>query len=190
MRKLLLIFAAIGLMAGFSGKVRAQDTNTAGQYIDYTLPSIHILNLQNVITAPVLTFAAPATAGAKIADVTNTLTWINVTSIITATKVKKIQVARTGTIPTGTTLTVAALVPTSGGGGVFGTTAGTITLNTSGSQDLVTAIGSCWTDTGVGKGYQLTYTWSVDAAYSLGLVAAASSSTVLVTYTITEVAGS
>ena len=188
MKNSIVILAVAALIAGFSGKTMAQDNGTAGHAINYTLPSMHIMNLQNTVAKPVLTFLAPATAGAKIAAVTNELSWINVTSIITTGKTKTIQVSRTGTIPAGTTLTVIAAAASANGNGSFGTPVGTaVDVTTTGTgQDLITGIGSCWTDAGVGMGYKLTYNWSVDAAYATGLVAAASATAVTLTYTISE----
>jgi hypothetical protein len=189
MKKLLLFFAVIGLMAGYSGKVMAQDDN-AGEFIDFTLGSTQILDLNRTTPAlPTLAFQTPTSAGLNFTPVEDAITFINITSVISATGyTKKIATTVTGTVPAGTILTVVATAATSDGGGTKGTIVSTpVDLSILTTQDLITGIGSCWTGDGTGRGYKLTYNWSVKPLMP-SLIAVDNNDVVKVTYTISEVA--
>lgn len=181
MKKGLLYLGMIVVVMGFAtGNVNAQDTNEAGEAVNYTLPAMKILDVEGV--APTLTFVAPSESGTAIADVTSNTSWINYTSIVATATTNKVSVAITGTVPAGTTLKVVAAAHAGTGDGTYGTPASAVTLSTT-AQDLITAIGSCYTGTGNTNGHQLTYTWSVNPA-SYATVVAATGSAINATYTI------
>lgn len=185
MKKLAFYLGMMVVSMGlFTTNVIAQtDTDEAGEAITYTLPAMRILDLEG--TPPTLTFDVPDEAGTAIADATSNSSWINYTSIIETGATNKVTVALTaGTVPTGTTLTVAAAADAGLGDGTVGISAGTVTLGTT-AADLITAIGSCYTGTGNTNGHQLTYTWSVDADAYASVVSHATASDITATYTIT-----
>jgi len=194
MRKLLLIFAAIGLMAGFAGKVMAQDTNTQDQVITFTLPTVTLLGVENGAAPPVFLFAAPSDAGDTIAAQTDVASWINVTSILSDAGHHKIVTVGMGTsdvVPAGTFLDLETKGHVSGGAsGAWGTAAGKKNLNgvlASAPLTIIDNIGSGYTGTGVNLGYQLKYTWRINPAFPVGLVSL-TAHTITLTYTISEVA--
>jgi len=182
MKKLAFLLGLFVVTMGlFTTNVVAQDTNADTDVVSYELPAMAILDVEG--TAPTLTFAAPSEAGLAVDDVTSALSSINYTSIIATGSTNKVTASiTTGAVPTGTTLTVVAGADQAAGDGTVGTAASALTLSGS-AQDLVTAIGSCYTGNGFSGGHVLTYTWSVDAdAYATVATANASRT---VTYTIT-----
>ena len=183
MKKVMLYLGMVVVCLGlFAPNVFAQDTGEAGQAVSYDMPAMKILALKG--SAPSLTFVAPANAGAAIAAVTNDSTWINYTSVVDSTSAtNKVTVAISGTVPVGTTLTVAAASDAGAGNGTVGSPAGTVTLSST-AQDLITSIGSCYTGDGDGSGHQLTYTWSANSDDYADIVAG-SGSDITATYTIT-----
>ena len=184
MKKLAFYLGMMVVSMGlFTTNVIAQDTSEAGEAITYSLPAMRILDVEG--TAPTLSIVAPDEAGTAIADATSNTSWINYTSVIETGTTNKVTVALTGaTVPAGTTLKVVAAVDAGLGDGSLGTPADEVTLSTT-AQDLITAIGSCYTGDGSSSGHQLTYTWSVDAADYANIVATASASDITATYTIT-----
>lgn len=181
MKRLAFLFGFLILTVGLFNNVMAQDDADADEVVTYTLPAMAILDVEG--TAPTLSFAAPSEAGAAVADVTSNGSWINYTSIIATGSTNKVTAAITsGAVPTSTTLKVVAAADAAAGDGTVGTPAAELTLSGTG-QDLVTAIGSCYTGDGSSAGHNLTYTWSVDADGYASVATANSSLTV--TYTIT-----
>ncbi|MEI7523343.1 MAG: hypothetical protein WCJ95_03390 [Mariniphaga sp.] len=175
MKKFLFMLAVAGLMAGFSGKSAAQDTNTADDALSLTLPEIKVLDLPtNGIT---LLFVAPE-AGSPVAAVKDT-SFINYTSIQT-TSTHKITVALDSDVPSGTTLNlVAEAHEGTGGGSGYGTMAAEAAISHT-ARDLITAIPSCWTGDGPENGSKLIYTWSINSGYT----AVASTGSRTATYTM------
>ncbi len=181
MKKGLLYLGMMAVMMGLvTTNAMAQDTYEAGEAVSYSLPAMRILDLEGV--APTLTFVAPIQAGAAIADVTSSTSWINYTSIIESLATNKVSVAITGTVPAGTTLKVVAAAHAGTGDGTYGTPTAAVTLSAT-AQNLITTIGSCYTGDGNTNGHQLTYTWSVNPASYASVVAAAGTG-ITATYTI------
>lgn len=148
----------------------------------YNLPVMSILDIEG--SAPSLTLATSGEAGTALNSASSNNSWINYTSIIQSGSTYKITAAITGgTVPTGTELKTTAATYNGAGNGTFGVPTNEITL-VSFAQDLVTGIGSSYTNDGVGNGHRLTYNWSiVNGSYES--LEATSGSDIVVTYTIT-----
>lgn len=180
MKKLgLLVTMMVGAFCLFTTNIMGQATT--GDVVTYEIPAM--ANIAIAGTAPSLTFTAPA-SGAPVAAVISDASWINYTSVVGSSSTNKISVAiSSGTLPVSTTLKVTAAADASGGDGAIGTASSTLTL-TEAPQDIITAIGSCYTGVGDTKGHQLSYEWSVDATGYASLETAASASDITITYTI------
>jgi len=181
MKKIVTFGTMLAAFILISINVRTQDSNEANETINYSMPAMRVLDLEG--TAPSLTFVAPTEGGTNIADATANSSWINYTSIVSSGVTNKITVSISGNaVPDGTQLKVEAAEYTGNGDGTFGTPSGQIILSSS-AQELITAIGSCYTGTGNTNGHQLTYTWSIEPDGYASL-AAGGSSGITATYTI------
>ncbi len=183
MKKIVLIFSAVVMMVGISANLMAQDTHEAGDVFTYELDAMRIMDIEG--TAPSLNLIKPDEAGEAVPDVSTDLSWINYTSIIDNGATNKITatLGGTGTMPTFTTLKVLAAADASGGDGNVGTASSQLSLTES-AQDIITAIGSCWTGTGNTAGHKLTYTWGIDAGEYADAESISSSNDITVLYTI------
>ena len=123
--------------------------------------------------APVSLSLAPLTAGAAITSVSNSDLFVKISSIVPGGTDREITARiSSGTVPTGTTLTlVSAPCTTTNSGGVLGTPVATpITLSAI-DQDLVLFIATCYTGTGYNDGYQMTFSLIPDnLAANYGLI--------------------
>jgi hypothetical protein len=158
--------------------------NTITQSFTIVVPQVMLVNAvdasgsPNAITLEMTTSAA----GSKLQNATGT-TYAQVSSIIAPGQNLRIQ-ASYDQIPVGTTLQVTGALPSGGnGGGVFGNS-NTITLSTT-AQDLITGIGSCYTNTGPGDGYKLNWQLSTGSLGTYSSIAATSGFSTTVTLTIT-----
>jgi hypothetical protein len=183
MKKVILIFAAIAMIASLSTKLMAQDTHEAGDDVTYQLDAMRILDIEG--TAPSLHLIKPTEAGAAVPDVTSDLSWINYTSIIETGTTNRVTVVLTKVPPTFTTLKVVAASHAGTGNGTYGLASGELTLaSASEAQDIITGIGSCWTGDGNTNGHKLTYTWGITPGSYADAVSVASASDITATYTI------
>ena len=181
MKKLFLLTAAICLTAIFTGNVSAQDPDNAGDVVTYQLDAMRILDIEG--TAPALHLIKPNEAGAAVPDVTSELSWINYTSVVASEVTNKITVSLNKVPSTFTTLKVVAASHAGTGNGTYGTPSVERTLSTE-AQDIITAIGSCWTGTGNTNGHKLTYTWGITSGSYANAISVASAADVTATYTI------
>jgi len=138
----------------------AQDTNTSSLSYTVTIPAVALLSLGGP-TSISLSPTAPTEAGLGLnfSGSTNNQVWVNVSSTVgTTIKTTRNVSAQitSGSVPSGFILRVQPTAATSGAG-TRGTVSGVITLSGS-AQNIVTAIGSCYTNNGVNNGYRLTYT--------------------------------
>jgi hypothetical protein len=149
---------------------------------------MRILDIEG--TAPALHLIKPNEAGAAVPDVTSELSWINYTSIIETGLTNKVTVVLTKVPPTFTTLKVVAAAHAGTGNGTYGTPTAERTLaSASEAQDIITAIGSCWTGTGNTNGHKLTYTWGITAGAYATTISVASATDITATYTIVATGG-
>lgn len=113
--------------------------------------------------APVNLSLTTSTAGAAVASASNSDLFVKVSSIVPGGTDREITARiNSGSVPTGTTLTLqAAACTTTNSGGVLGTPiASPITLSTI-DQFIILYIQTCYTGTGYNDGYQMTFNWSL-----------------------------
>lgn len=164
----------------------ADDTNNGSHSISINIPEVALLDLEggsSISLAP----SAPTEAGAAFdfSSATDNSIWVNYSSVVAAGKSRTVTVAITsGTVPTGMLLNVTAGGYAGNGKGNLGTASPAVTL-TSSAKNIITGIGSCYTETGASKGHNLAYSLVLDSADDYdGLVQGSTSITV--TYTLTD----
>jgi hypothetical protein len=185
-----LSFAALAIIGlGLQSSFAQTDTKTDNHTVGITIPEVALLDLELSTSKDItMAFTAPSPSEAGnpiVAPANNTSLWLNYSSIVEATGAdvaRKVTVKTSATIP-GVSIKVTAGADAGAGAGTKGTVvAGGVTLTTS-DQDLITGVGSCWTDTGTSKGHQLTYALSLTSAATYGSLVAGTT-TVTVTYTL------
>ncbi|HEY1055842.1 MAG TPA: hypothetical protein VGE24_11925, partial [Emticicia sp.] len=135
-----------------------------------------------------ITFEAPDDAGDALKSISNnTDLWLNWTSIVTdgagTDPSRAIKVKMNATI-SGLDVKVQPGALSADGEGTKGTIVGSaLTLSTT-DQDLVTAIGSCYTGNGSSKGSNLTYSFAPTSGSYGDLKKTAT--TLTITYTLTD----
>lgn len=186
------MFAMI-LIGGIANQtLLAQDTNTEAHDVTINIPEVALLDIEPAAsTAITLAPTAPTEAGSPLdfsSSTDNTL-WLNYSSIIGSTTEanRKITAAITnGTMPGGMLLKVQAGADAGNGDGTMGTAAGQLTLSGS-AQDLITGIGSCYTNTPENNGHQLTYTLELNGAGgSYANLDFDDATTLTITYTLSD----
>ena len=183
----LLAMCGICALPGF-GQDDADDVHS----VQITIPEIFILDIETS-ASKTITFTADAStleAGSPLdfSTLTNTDLWLNFTSIKgAATDTRDITAAITsGTLPTGVSLEVGTAAAT-GGVGALGTPVGAAVVLDGNVQNLVTGIGSAYTENGPNKGYNLNYALKLGAAAtSFSALTAAANTTLQVTHSITD----
>lgn len=181
------LFAIAALVSIGSGALYAQaPNNTKTHNVTITVPDVALLKISGA--DPTLAVVAPAVAGdpVSVTGVTNSDKSLQYSSTVSTSG----DVARTitaaitaGTVPSGFDLKVSAVIA-SGGDGAKGTAIGTPFALTSTAQDIVTAIGSCYTGTAAGNGAVLTYSLAFKGAYAD--IRYNASDVITVTYTLSD----
>ena len=188
MKKLVLLTMILGVFVN----LHAQDTDSDSHDITISVPEVAILDIEPSASKDIsLTPTAPTEAGNPISFATaeNTSLWLNYSSIIgTTTEASRlITVAITGgTVPAGLDLTVQAAADAGTGAGTMGTAAGGALTLTGVAQNIVTAIGSCYTNTPENNGHNLTYKIILESGGDYADLDFDDSATVTVTYTISD----
>jgi len=180
-----LILIAIATLS-FSFASFAQDTRVATHTVAISAPAVALIDLEGTkdfALAPV----APTEAGNALdfTTSTNSAIWMNVSSVVgSLTKTSRdVGVAITsGAVPSGMLLKVVSAVYAGAGEGTFGTPSAILTLSGT-SQNIVSGFGTCYTQDGVSKGYNLTYSL-VKNTYSA--IKFDNGQTVTLTYTISD----
>jgi len=123
-------------------------------------------------------------AGESMAPITNSATYLQLTSIAPANETRKVMasIANYTNIPSGTLLKL-TLTSCTTGAGAFGSPTSTITLNKSSNQTIINNIGSGYTGTYSNYGFRLNYSWEVDPTNYASLQATSAAS-ITITYTI------
>jgi hypothetical protein len=174
----LLLPIEIAAQGGGGGYIYSE----AFAYDQFTIVVNNICLVRSTATASINLNLTTSVAGSSIAAATNSSTYLQVTSIAPATETRNIMTTiTTGTIPTATTLTLAASACTTGSGtrgSVY-----TVPLNSTTNQTLISGICSCYTGTSSSNGYKLTFTWQPDAA-NYSQITATSSVMLVVTFTM------
>ena len=160
--------------------------NTSTQELTMGIPEVLLINAVNSSgnVAAVSLQLTTTTAGDAINGGTAT-SYAQVSSIVAQSQSRSITASVTG-VPAGTTLDVLGVVPSASGDadGAFGSSAGSVTLGTT-AVNIFTGIGSCYTGTAAGDGYQLNWTWNAGAAGTYANIVATGGATATVTFTIT-----
>ncbi|WP_247234441.1 hypothetical protein [Telluribacter sp. SYSU D00476] len=181
------LFSVLSVSFFAHNAIAQNDNNTANHNVAITIPEVALLDIETSASRNITLQAKHSTeAGDPISfeGVTNSDLWLNYSSIVSTANVsRKITAQLTGSVPAGVQLKVVAGNSVSGGGTRGTSVANGVTL-TSTPQDLVTGIGSSYTDNGPEKGHQLTYSLSLVDASSYGDLRFDQSNQVEVTYTI------
>ncbi len=160
---------------------------TGDHSVQFTIPTIAILDIEPNNAAIHLSFAPPNEAGNPITiseSGSNGSKYLNYTSAIaTGGSSRQVTVQLTsGAVPPGLLLRVQASTALAGGGGVKGVPAGLVNIGQT-AKNLITGIGRCFTGDGTGYGHQLTYSIVID---DYGLLNFDANNTVQITYTISD----
>ncbi len=189
MKKIQTILAVV-LLSTFATQISAQDKNADGHDVAVKIPEVALLDIEPANNSITLAPEAPTEAGEFLdfSNATDNSLWLNYSSVVGSTTepARKVSVAITnGSVPKGMELYVSA-AKVSTGEGTMGTPVGKIKLDGT-ATDLVTAIGSCYTENGENYGHQLTYALQLsgdaDAVASIDFDQA---NTLTITYTLTD----
>lgn len=191
MKTISRIFFSAAIVAVSFG-ANAQDDDDDVHDIIIGVPAVALVDIEAASgTAITLGADAPTEAGDAVNFATgasNSDLWLNYSSIKdSANATRKITAQITsGTLPSGVTLTVTAGADAGNGDGTMGSSAGAVTLSTT-DQDVITGIGSAYTDDGVNNGHNLTYALTLGGgAGSYALLDASNNTTIQITYTISD----
>ena len=191
MKKLSLIIATILFSFGVANAVvvpTGDDTNKASHGVEIKIPTVALVDVEGVggeagtINLIPDVSALEAGEAVKFSSVNDNSLWLNYTSIVKKDQVRNITTEISGNLPSGVSLKLSAS-SISTGKGKTGQPTEEISL-TSTAQKLITGIGSCYTETGNGKGHQLKYTLDMDNEKYADLMA--DNYEIKVTYTITD----
>jgi len=190
MKELSKIIASIVLIFGMSNVVIAQnsnDTNEASHSVEITIPTVALVDVEGIdgeATTINLTpefSALEAGEAVDFSSASDNSLWLNYTSVVAQEQTRNITASISGSLPSGVSLKLLASGVTTGNG-ARGTAGEQITLSET-AKNLITGIGSAYTENGHEKGHQLTYSLDMDNESYSSLVA--SDYEVTVTYTIT-----
>lgn len=149
------------LMLFFFTKSAVSQTYTAGDQINLQINEFSLIDTNH---APVTLALTTSVAGAPVTTTSNSDMYVKISSVVPGGTDREMTVRiASGTVPTGTKLTVvSASCTTANSGGNRGTAITTPIILSATDQFLVRFIGSCYTGTGYNDGYRLTYTWQTD----------------------------
>ena len=159
--------------------------------VGVTIPEVAILDIEPSGSSFVLQPEKPTEAGMAL-DFTesfNTDLWLNYSSIVgsktDASRSVNVKIAD-GSVPDGLLLKVEAAKDAGNGDGIMGTPDGVVTL-TENAQNIVSNIGSCYTNSPAKNGHNLTYRLELNTAEgSYGKIDFDQTTTLKIVYTITE----
>ena len=204
MKNLVTIFAVLILSTGVTMASSpmvvvpaGDDTNVASHQVGITVPTIALVDVEGAsgeassITLTPEVNGLEAGEAVDFASATDNSLWLNYTSIVEEgdgqgqnSNSRSISVKISdGSLPGGVSLKL-SVGGVSTGNGTRGQSAATGKALTTSSQDVVTGIGSCYTETGENKGHQLTYALDMDNGNYQALEAG--NYDVTVQYTISE----
>jgi len=195
MKKVALTIAASLFITGFVFATVEGDTDseTATHSVSIEIPTVALVDVESedggeagVINLSPNIESLEAGEAVNFGSATNNKLWLNYTSVVDAgdNAERQITVALddADNLPEGVSLLVSAGSISSGKGTKGSAAEGKVTISAT-AQNLVTGIGSCYTESGSKKGHQLTYELAMDADQYAYLVAATYD--VQITYTIT-----
>lgn len=195
MKKVALTIAASLFITGFVFATVEGDTDqgTATHSVSIVIPTVALVDVESedggeagTINLTPSTESIEAGEAVDFSTANNNKLWLNYTSVVDAgdNAERQITVAldNEDNLPNGVSLLVSAGSISSGKGKKGSAVEGKVTIGTT-AQNLVTGIGSCYTESGSGKGHQLTYELAMDPDQYTNLVA--KDYDVQITYTIT-----
>ena len=159
MKKITILLAALATI--FTTNIFAQsDNNTDEHGVAINIPEVALVDVEGSNRTITLAPETPTEAGEFLdfSNATDNSLWLNYSSVVGAKTEasRKVSVAITnGSVPGGMELYVAA-GSISSGKGQTGTATGRVKLSSTPSE-LVSGIGTCYTENGTEKGHQLTY---------------------------------
>jgi hypothetical protein len=162
-------------------------TNTASNTISLGMPEV--LLLQSNTTQINLTLT-PQTAGLAVSSsVSSEAARLLISSVVSGDQTRKISAQVTnGSIPAGTFLSLLAMDPNENFVGTKGEFLPEIELSSSAAKDIISGIGTCYSNTSSDDGYKLKYTFGIPSENPDYALIRASGGTV-VTVTLTLSAG-
>lgn len=203
MKNLSIIFATVLFFAGarVSNAQGNNDTNEAQHTVAITIPTIALVDVEGASGEAESIDLSPDVSSLEAGDkidftsVSDNSLWLNYTSIVSGNNGNgngnnssnersiTVEINNASNLPSGVSITLSAGAVTTGNGNKGEEETGDITLSET-AQNVVTGIGSCYTESGFQKGHQLTYGLSMDDTNYEDLTA--NSYEVTVTYTISE----
>jgi hypothetical protein len=187
MKKLSIIIATVLFSFGVAN-AEGDDTHKASHGVEITIPTVTLVDVEGAggeagtINLTPDVSALEAGEAVKFSSANDNSLWLNYTSVVKKDQVRNITSEISGNLPSGVSLKLSAST-ISTGKGKTGQPAEEISL-TSTAQKLITGIGSCFTETGNGKGHQLKYTLDMNNEKYADLMA--DNYEITVTYTITD----
>ncbi|MFK7933365.1 MAG: hypothetical protein AB8G22_07635 [Saprospiraceae bacterium] len=152
--------ATLALFCGFIGQTMAQDTQTDSHTLNISVPEVILLDIEpSENTLVSIAPEAPEEAGEALdfTNATDNSLWLNYSSIVDPDEKRTVTVGITaGEVPAGLLLKVTAAADAGNGDGIVGTPSSTLTLSST-AQNIITNIGSCYTNSPENNGHQLTY---------------------------------
>ena len=182
---------ALTSLTFFSVQAQDQDGTSGANDVSITIPEVALLDVEPVGTNSVaLNPKAPTEAGnfLDFSAATDESLWINYSSVVgskTEPSRKVTVMISSGFVPKGLDLYVAAAAA-SNGKGALGTSVGQVKL-TETPTDLITDIGSCYTEDGLNNGHQLSYSLQLSNDDDLiSMVDFDDTNSLVITYTLTD----
>jgi hypothetical protein len=197
MKKLVFIIASvffISTVASANGPTN-EGENTASHNIGITIPDLAIIAVYGPSGQGTTISLTPQTENLEAGEAVDFTTatdnslWLNYTSIASSKgnsgnmSTRRIKAELDENLPNGLDLILEISQASSGSGDIGKATTGKVSLN-KGTTWVIDDIGSCYTETGDGKGHQLTYSLDIKDNQYQKLVA--ESFSVQVTYTISD----
>jgi len=184
MKKTLLILSItlLGILMGSNVLGQVNNAGPINQNLSLGMPEVSLLAASAATISLQLT---TGTAGLAVkASVADSSARLKISSVITSST--RTLSATVSAVPPGTTLTLQAQTPNASFGGTQGTFLSAAVLPTTGSTNIITGIGSCYSGIAADDGYHLKYTWALlDAKANYQDVrATGAGTTVVVTLTI------
>ena len=199
MKKVVLTIAAFlfvtgAVMAKQDGNNSGNDTNEASHRVGITVPTVALVDVegagenQRISLTPSIS-GLEAGEAVNFGSATDNSLWLNYTSIVQKGNGNNIQTRNIsaeisdGSLPGGVSLSL-TVGGISTGNGTRGESTAENKALTSNAQNVVTGIGTCYTESGTNKGRQLTYKLNMNNGDYETLTAG--SYEVTVKYTISE----
>jgi hypothetical protein len=201
MKKLVSIIATLIFTTGvtMASQPTGDDNNQASHRVGITIPTVALVDVEGANGEASSINLSPSVSGLEAGEAVNFSSatdnslWLNYTSIVEGgildshgnnSNTRSISARLSdGSLPGGVNLLL-TVGNISSGNGAKGHSAASDKVLTTSAQDVVTGIGTCYTETGNNKGHQLTYKLNMDNGNYQALTAG--SYEVTVQYTISE----